>query len=51
MLSVAKQYGIRIIGPNTSGMMNLKQQMNLVGLENAPKGDIARCSPRAATWP
>ena len=44
MLAVAKRYGIRIIGPNTSGMMNLKQRMNLVGLKDAPRGDIALLS-------
>ncbi|MBI9084249.1 MAG: acetate--CoA ligase family protein [Desulfobacterales bacterium] len=44
MLAVAKQYGIRIIGPNTSGMMNLKKRMNLVGLKDAPRGDIALLS-------
>ena len=44
MLSVARKYSIRIIGPNTSGMMNLKQRMNLVGLQNAPRGDIALLS-------
>jgi len=38
---VAKRYHIRVIGPNTSGMINMKKNLNLVGLKNAPKGNIA----------
>ena len=41
MLTVAKKYNIRLIGPNTSGMLNLKDNLNLVGLKDAPRGDIA----------
>jgi acetyltransferase len=41
MVSVAKKYHIRLIGPNTSGMLNLKDNLNLVGLKDAPRGDIA----------
>jgi acetyl coenzyme A synthetase (ADP forming)-like protein len=41
MVETAQQYGIRLIGPNTSGMMNLKDRLNLVGLKNAPRGNIA----------
>ena len=37
----ARKNGIRLIGPNTSGMMNLKANLNLVGMRDAPKGDIA----------
>lgn len=40
----ARKYGIRLIGPNTSGMMNLKTGLNLVGMRNVPKGDIALLS-------
>ncbi len=40
-LEVARNHHIRLIGPNTSGMINLKDNLNLVGLKNAPKGDIA----------
>jgi len=39
--AVAHRHGIRLIGPNTSGMMNLKKNLNLVGLKDAPRGDIA----------
>ncbi|SLM32832.1 SucC2 [Desulfamplus magnetovallimortis] len=41
MLVSAKKYGVRLIGPNTSGMINMKSNMNLVGIKNAPKGNIA----------
>ena len=41
VVTAAKKNNIRLIGPNTSGMMNLKENLNLVGLRNAPKGDIA----------
>jgi len=41
VVQTAQKYGIRIIGPNTSGMINLHKAMNLVGLRDAPKGDIA----------
>ncbi len=41
MLGVATRHGIRLIGPNTSGMINLRDNLNLVGLKDSPKGDIA----------
>ena len=41
VIAVAKKHNIRLIGPNTSGMLNLKDNLNLVGLRDAPKGDIA----------
>jgi acyl-CoA synthetase (NDP forming) len=44
MLSLAQQNQIRIIGPNTSGMMNLVDHINLVGIRDVPKGDIALLS-------
>ena len=44
MVSVARQHNIRIIGPNTSGMLNLVDNLNLVGLRDVPKGDIALLS-------
>jgi acetyltransferase len=41
MVAIARQYGLRLIGPNTSGMINLKSNLNLVGLRDTPKGNIA----------
>lgn len=44
VLDAARKHGVRLIGPNTSGMINLKDNLNLVGLRHAPKGDIALLS-------
>ncbi len=33
--------GVRIIGPNTSGMISVAKGLNLVGLQNVPPGSIA----------
>jgi acetyl coenzyme A synthetase (ADP forming)-like protein len=41
VVKTAQESGIRFIGPNTSGMINLKTNMNLVGIQNAPLGNIA----------
>ena len=41
IVDIAKKSNIRIIGPNTSGMMNLRKNLNLVGLRDVPKGRIA----------
>lgn len=41
MVATAQKNNIRLIGPNTSGMMNLKEGLNLVGLKDAPRGEIA----------
>ena len=41
MVDSAKRNQVRLIGPNTSGMINLKSRMNLVGIQNAPEGSIA----------
>jgi len=38
---IANRYHIRFIGPNTSGMINMKKNLNLVGIKHAPKGNIA----------
>ncbi len=44
LLEVARQYNIRLIGPNTSGMMSLHDNLNLVGIQDTPRGDIALLS-------
>jgi acetyl coenzyme A synthetase (ADP forming)-like protein len=41
LMETARKYGIRVIGPNTSGMINLRKNLNLVGLNGVPRGDIA----------
>lgn len=37
----AKAHGVRIVGPNTSGIINMWTGLNLVGISDVPKGDIA----------
>lgn len=44
LIRTARGHNVRIIGPNTSGMMNLRTKMNLVGLQDVPDGDIALIS-------
>ena len=41
IIEVAREKGIRIIGPNTSGMISVAKGLNLVGLQNVPKGPIS----------
>ncbi|MCC5903823.1 MAG: acetate--CoA ligase family protein [Halomonas sp.] len=40
MMEAARAHGVRIIGPNTSGMFNLHHHINLLALENVTPGDI-----------
>ncbi len=44
LVAAARTQKVRLIGPNTSGMMNLKSNLNLVGLRDAPRGNIALIS-------
>lgn len=44
LIKSARKSKVRIIGPNTSGIMNLRTNMNLVGLQDAPRGNIALVS-------
>ena len=41
MVQTARETGVRLIGPNTSGIINLKSHMNLAGIPNVPRGKIA----------
>ena len=41
IVQAARENGIRIIGPNTSGMISVQKGLNLVGLKNVPQGAIA----------
>ena len=41
MVKIAQKNNMRIIGPNTSGMIDLYNNMNLVGLKGVQKGNIA----------
>ena len=44
MVAAARKNHIRLIGPNTSGMINLKKHLNVVGLRDVPQGSIALLS-------
>jgi len=44
IVRVARAHGVRLIGPNTSGMINVRSGLNLVGLNDVPKGDLALLS-------
>lgn len=44
IVKVAVQHGVRLIGPNTSGLINVLSNMNLVGIQRVPKGEIALIS-------
>jgi len=49
MVKTARETGVRLIGPNTSGIINLKTHMNLAGIPNVPGGKIERGeAPEAA---
>ncbi|RTR02365.1 acetate--CoA ligase family protein [Halomonas nitroreducens] len=40
MMAKAEAHGVRIIGPNTSGMFNLHHRINLLALDNVKPGDV-----------
>ncbi len=44
MLAAARQSGVRVIGPNTSGMFNLHKKLNLLALSNVKAGGIGLIS-------
>lgn len=41
LVEAARKHRVRVIGPNTSGMINVNSGLNLVGIQNVPRGDIA----------
>jgi len=44
IVAIARSHGVRLIGPNTNGLINVHSGLNLVGLSNVPRGDIALIS-------
>lgn len=40
VVEAARANGIRIIGPNTSGMINVRSHLDIVGLRGVPTGNI-----------
>ena len=41
IVEIARRHGIRVVGPNTSGLINVHEGLNLVGIADVPKGDLA----------
>jgi acyl-CoA synthetase (NDP forming) len=41
LIEAIAETGVRVIGPNTSGMLNVSTGANLVGLQDVPKGPIS----------
>ncbi|MFH1845676.1 MAG: acetate--CoA ligase family protein [bacterium] len=41
MAETARKHHLRFVGPNTSGLISVHNKMNLVGLRDVPKGNIA----------
>jgi acetyltransferase len=44
IVDIAAKHDLRIVGPNTSGMINVHSGLNLVGLSQVPRGDLALLS-------
>ena len=40
MMEKARAHGVRLIGPNTSGIFNLHHRINLLALDNVKAGDV-----------
>ena len=41
MVAAARQAGVRVVGPNTNGLINFRTGLNLVGMGGVPVGDFA----------
>ena len=41
IISIAHEHGVRLIGPNTSGVINVYEGLNLVGADTVPRGNLA----------
>ncbi|MDP2578228.1 MAG: acetate--CoA ligase family protein [Candidatus Palauibacterales bacterium] len=41
IMNIARRTGIRVVGPNTSGILNTTIGLNLVGVRDVPKGRLA----------
>ncbi|MFQ6227894.1 acetate--CoA ligase family protein [Nocardia sp. NPDC002869] len=41
LAAVVAETGIRVIGPNTSGLLNTESRANLIGLSHVPRGPIS----------
>lgn len=41
IVRTATRHGIRLVGPNTSGLINVHRGLNLVGMDTVPEGNLA----------
>jgi len=41
LMEKARECNVRIVGPNTNGIINFNKNMNLVGVQDVPRGDFA----------
>ncbi|MEX2281586.1 MAG: acetate--CoA ligase family protein [Gemmatimonadota bacterium] len=39
--AIVQETGIRLVGPNTSGLLNTTARLNLIGIRNVPAGPLA----------
>jgi acetyltransferase len=44
IVRIAARHDLRIVGPNTNGLINVHTGLNLIGVNDVPKGDIALLS-------
>ena len=44
IVGIAAKYKMRVLGPNTNGLINVHSGLNLMGLDDVPKGDLALIS-------
>ena len=44
MVAAAREYDVRLIGPNTNGLINVHHGLDLLGRSNIPQGSIAMIS-------
>ncbi|MBZ0122910.1 MAG: acetate--CoA ligase family protein [Roseovarius sp.] len=43
-LAAAREHDVRVVGPNTNGVFNLHNRMNMVGVQDVEPGAIGICS-------
>ncbi|MES0884272.1 acetate--CoA ligase family protein [Roseibium sp. SCP14] len=43
-LAAARKHNVRVVGPNTNGVFNLHNKMNMVGVQDVEPGNIGICS-------
>lgn len=44
IMAIAREHGIRLIGPNTNGLINVHHELDLLGSPDIPRGGIAMVS-------